>query len=223
MGQKVHPKGYRLVVTQDWDSKWYADPKQYTKFWHEDFKIREFVKDWAQKLTEVHGRPDPFAAGILKIVIERTTNKVRVIIHTSKPGLVIGRKGVELERLRRELQTIVAPRDLSMNVEEVRKPSIDAKLVAESIAQQILRRVSHRRAMKRALTTATKQGAVGVKIMASGRLGGAELSRREWYRDGRVPLNTLRANIDFGLAEAATKYGVIGIKVWIYKEEPAKA
>lgn len=223
MGQKVHPKGYRLVVTKDWDSKWYADLKDYAKFWHEDYKIRSFVRIWAQKLTEVRGRPDPFAAGISKVVIERTTNRVRVTIHTSKPGMLIGRKGVELERLRRELQKVVSPRDLSINVEEVRKPSLDAQLVAESIAQQILRRVSHRRAMKRAMTAATKQGAIGVKIMAAGRLGGAELSRTEWYRDGRVPLNTLRAFIDYGLAEAATKYGVNGIKVWIYREESAKA
>jgi len=223
MGQKIHPRGYRLVVTKDWDSKWYADPRDYVKFLHEDVLIRDFVRRWAQKLTEVRGRVDPFAAGISRVVVERTPNRVRVTIHTSKPGLIIGKKGVELERLRRELQKVVSPRDLHINVEEVRKPELDATLVAENIAQQLLRRVSHRRAMKRTLTASMKQGAVGVKIMAAGRLGGSELARREWYRDGRVPLNTLRANVDYGLAEAKTKYGVIGIKVWLYKTEPGKS
>ena len=223
MGQKVHPRGYRLVVTKDWDSKWYADPKDYVKFLHEDIYIRDFVKKWAQKLTEVRGRVDPFAAGISKVVVERTPNRVRVTIHSSKPGLIIGRKGVELERLRRELQKVVAPRDLHINVEEVRKPELDAQLVAENIAQQILRRVSHRRAMKRAMQAAMKQGALGIKVMVAGRLGGAELARREWYREGRVPLNTLRANVEYGFAEAKTKYGVIGVKVWIYKGDMTRS
>ncbi|HDH97330.1 MAG TPA: 30S ribosomal protein S3 [Proteobacteria bacterium] len=217
MGQKTHPKGYRLVVTRDWDSKWYADPKDYVKFLHEDVYIRDFVKRWAQDLTAVRGRQDPFAAGISRITVERTPNRVKVKIHTSKPGLIIGKKGVELERLRRELQKVVSPRDLHIDVEEVRKPELDATLVAENIAQQIMRRVSHRRAMKRAMMASMKQGALGIKIMVAGRLGGAELARREWYREGRVPLNTLRANVDYGFAEAKTKYGVIGVKVWLYK------
>ncbi len=219
MGQKTHPKGYRLVVTRDWDSKWYADPKDYVKFLHEDVYIRDFVKRWAQELTAVRGRQDPFAAGISRVTVERTPNRVKVRIHTSKPGLIIGKKGVELERLRRELQKVVSPRDLHIDVEEVRKPELDATLVAENIAQQIMRRVSHRRAMKRAMMASMKQGALGIKIMVAGRLGGAELARREWYREGRVPLNTLRANVDYGFAEAKTKYGVIGVKVWLYKGE----
>ncbi len=205
MGQKVHPIGFRLGITKDWQSRWFAK-RDYAKKLHEDLRIRELIKARF------------YHAGISRVIIERFTDKVRIDIYAARPGLVIGRKGAEVEKLRNELARFVAGQ-LIINVREVPVPEIDAQLVAENIAMQIERRVSHRRAMKRAINAAIKFGAKGIRVECSGRLGGADMARTEWYREGRLPLQTLRADIDYGFAEALTKYGVIGVKVWIFKGE----
>lgn len=205
MGQKVHPIGFRLGVSKTWTSKWYAG-RDFSILLKEDMEIRKFLK---RKL---------YHAGVSKIEIERAANKVKINIHTARPGIVIGRKGAEIEVLKNELQKI-SLRNLYINIEEVRRPETDAQLVAENVALQLVRRVAFRRAMKRSVTSALKLGAQGIKISCAGRLGGAEMARREWYREGRVPLHTLRADIDYGFAEARTTYGAIGVKVWIFKGE----
>ncbi len=205
MGQKVHPIGFRVGVTTGWDSKWYAD-KDYARFLAEDLKIRQHVK---RKLN---------SAGISKVFIERAANKIKVYVHAAKPGIILGKRATGLDALRAELQAMTSD-EVYVHIMEVRKVETDAILVAENIAAQLVKRVSFRRAMKKAMTQATRAGAKGIKVMCSGRLGGAEMSRREWYRAGRVPLHTLRANIDYGLAEAKTSYGIIGVKVWIFKGE----
>ncbi len=205
MGQKVHPIGFRIGVTRTWDSKWYAG-KDYQRFLHEDLRIRRYLKE---KL---------FHAGISRISIERAANKAKVYVHAAKPGIIIGKRASGLDALRNELQRMTNT-DIFLNIIEVRKVETEAQLVAENIAAQLVKRVSFRRAMKKAITQAQRAGAQGIKVMCSGRLGGAEMSRTEWYREGRVPLHTLRANIDYGLAEAKTTYGVIGVKVWVFKGE----
>lgn len=206
MGQKVHPTGIRLGIIKDWTSTWYADSKDYSDYLHADIKVREFIR---KKLAN---------ASVSRIQIERPAGNARVIIHTARPGIVIGKKGEDIERLRMEVsQMMGVPAHVS--VEEIRKPELDAYLVAESVAQQIERRIMFRRAMKRAVTNTMRLGAQGIKITVSGRLNGAEIARTEWYREGRVPLHTLRADIDYGTAEALTTYGIIGIKVWIFKGE----
>lgn len=203
MGQKVHPTGFRLGVIKDWDSRWYAE-KDYAKLLHEDIRIRDYIK----------GRL--FNAGVSKIIIERTAKRARINIHAARPGIIIGKKGSEVEGLRREIQKMTE-KDIFINIVEVRKPEIEAQLVAENIAGQLERRVAFRRALKRSVSSALRFGAEGIKVMVAGRLNGAEMSRREWYREGRVPLQTLRADIDYGFAEAKTTYGVIGVKVWVFK------
>ncbi len=206
MGHKVHPIGLRLGIIKDWTSKWYADSKHYADYLHTDLKVREYLR---KKLAN---------ASVSRIQIERPANNARIIIHTARPGIVIGKKGEDIDRLRREISTMMgAP--VSINVEEIRKPELDAYLVAESVAQQIERRIMFRRAMKRAVTNTMRLGAQGIKLTVSGRLNGAEIARTEWYREGRVPLHTLRADVDYGLAEARTTYGIIGVKVWIFKGE----
>lgn len=205
MGQKVHPIGFRLGVTRTWDSKWYEE-RNYAKWLHEDLEIRKFIKD------------KHYNTGISKIEIERAPNKVKITVHTAKPGILIGKRGVGVESLKREL-TILTRSDVILNIVEVRKAELDAQLVAENIALQLERRVSFRRAMKKAIGTSMKFGAKGIRVACSGRLGGAEMSRREWYIEGRVPLHTLRADIDYGFAQSKTTYGIIGIKVWIFKGE----
>lgn len=202
MGQKVNPIGFRVGITRPWESKWYAE-KDYQRFLHEDIQIRRYLKS---KL---------FAAGISKIRIERAANKAKVFIHAAKPGLVIDKRAKGLDQLRDDLQVLVKT-EIFLNVMEVRRVDTDAILVAENIAAQLEKRVSFRRAMKKGITQSRKAGAKGIKVMCAGRLGGAEMSRTEWYREGRVPLHTLRANVEYGLAEAKTTYGVIGVKVWIY-------
>lgn len=206
MGQKVHPKGLRIGIIRDWEGKWFADKKNFAPLLHEDVKIRKYIK---QKL---------FAAGISRIQIERAANRIRVTIHTAKPGIVIGRGGAEVENLRRELEKMTG-KSVHVNIVEIKTPEIDAQLVAENAAAQIEKRVAFRRAMKQIISRAMKMGAKGVKISCSGRLAGAEIARTEWYSEGKVPLHTLRADIDYGFAEAKTTYGKIGIKVWIYKGE----
>ena len=205
MGQKVHPIGFRLGIHRDWDSRWFAN-KDYSTYILEDYNIRKFLK---KRLNQ---------AGVSKVEIERAANKVRIKIYTARPGLVIGKKGVEIENLKRELERKIN-RDIIIDIQEVRKPEIDAQLVAENVALQLVRRVSFRRAMKKSVTSALRLGAQGIKISCSGRLGGAEMARREWYRRGRVPLHTIRADIDYGFANAFTTYGVIGVKVTIFKGE----
>lgn len=206
MGQKVHPTGIRLGIIKDWTSKWYADAPEYAEFLHIDMKVREYLK---KKLAN---------ASVSRIQIERPASNARVIIHTARPGIVIGKKGEDIERLRMEVTNMMGvPAHIS--VEEIRKPELDAYLVAESVAQQIERRIMFRRAMKRAVTNTMRLGALGIRINVAGRLNGAEIARSEWYREGRVPLHTLRADIDYGIAEASTTYGVIGVKVWIFKGE----
>lgn len=205
MGQKVHPHGFRLGVNRTWDSRWYSQ-RDYGDFLIEDLKLREFLK---KRLAQ---------ASISRIEIERAAGKIRVIIHTARPGVVIGPKGSEIEKLRREILKITQ-KDIIVDIKEIRKPEIDAQLVAENVAQQLERRIAFRRAMKKSVTSALKSGAKGIRIATAGRLGGAEMARREWYREGRVPLHTLRADIDYGFARATTTYGVIGIKVWIFKGE----
>ena len=205
MGQKVHPVGFRLGYNKAWNSRWFAD-KDFSKLLQEDKTIRGFLK---KRLYE---------AGIARLDIERAANKVKVIIHTARPGIVIGKKGAQIESLKKELELIIE-REVIIDIQEVRKPEIEAQLVAENVAQQLERRVAFRRAMKKAVNSALKFGAKGIKISCAGRLGGAEMARSEWYREGRVPLHTLRADIDYGFAEAATTYGLIGVKVIMFKGE----
>lgn len=206
MGQKVHPIGMRLGIIKDWSSIWYADTKDYSKFLLADMRVRDYLK---KKLAN---------ASVSRIQIERPANNARVIIHTARPGIVIGKKGEDIDRLRLKVSQMLGVPTL-VSVEEIRKPELDAYLVAESVAQQIERRIMFRRAMKRAVANSMRLGALGIKIHVSGRLNGAEIARSEWYREGRVPLHTLRADIDYGLAESNTTYGVIGVKVWIFKGE----
>ena len=209
MGQKVHPIGIRLGVTKDWSSKWYADTRNFPEYVETDHTIRQFLK---KRLSE---------ASVSRIQIERPAKKAHITIHTARPGIVIGKKGEDIERVRMEIARMMKMPldDVRINISEIRKPELDALLVAEGIAQQLERRVMFRRAMKRAVTNTMRLGAQGVKVKVSGRLNGAEIARSEWYREGRVPLHTLRADIDYGLAEARTTYGIIGVKVWIFKGE----
>ena len=205
MGQKTHPVGFRLGIIKTWSSRWYQD-KNYAKWLHEDLRLKGFIK---KKLS---------FAGISYIEIERAANKCKINIHTARPGIVIGKRGAGVETLKKEVQALTE-NEVFLNILEVRKAETNAQLVAENIATQLERRIAFRRAMKKAVQTAMKFGAKGIKVASAGRLGGAEMSRREWYREGRVPLHTLRADIDYGLAEAKTTYGVIGVKVWIFKGE----
>jgi len=209
MGQKVHPTGFRLGIATDWTSKWYADRRQFADFLEEDMKIREFLK---QKLSQ---------AAVSRIQISRPAKAIAVTIHTARPGIIIGKKGEDIEKLRIEVAQLVNIHinNVKINIEEIRKPELDAQLVAEGIASQLERRVMFRRAMRRSVTNAMRIGAEGIKINVSGRLNGAEIARNEWYREGRVPLHTLRADVDYGFAEALTTYGILGVKVWIYKGE----
>ncbi len=221
MGQKVNPIGFRLGVNRTADSRWYADSADFGRLLHEDLKIRKFINNWRPKDERTGkrvGEPLSRRAGISKIIIERPHKKCRITIHTSRPGMVIGKKGADIEPLRKDLARMVSD-EVFVNLVEVRKPEIDATLVAEDVARQLERRVSFRRAMKRAMQTTMRMGAEGVRLTVSGRLGGAEIARTEWYREGRVPLHTLRADIDYGTAEASTTYGIIGIKCWIFKGE----
>jgi len=204
MGQKINPIGFRLGVNRTWDSRWYAEGAEYGRLLHEDIKVREYLKAQLKQ------------AGVAKIVIERPHKKCRVTIYSARPGVVIGKKGADIEKLRKEVARITGT-DVHLNIVEVRKPEIDATLVAENIAQQLERRVAFRRAMKRAVQSAIRMGAGGIRINCGGRLGGAEIARTEWYREGRVPLHTLRSDIDYGTATAVTAYGTNGIKVWIFK------
>lgn len=206
MGQKVHPIGFRLGISKDWVSKWYAEGKDYADFLEKDFEVREYIR---KKLAH---------ASVSKIEIERPRNGAQITIFTARPGIVIGKKGEDIEVLKKEVSQILGV-DASINIEEIRRPELDAYLVADGIAKQLERRVMFRRAMKRAVAATMRLGAVGIKVSISGRLNGAEIARTEWYREGRVPLHTLRADIDYGLAEAHTTYGVIGVKVWIFKGE----
>jgi small subunit ribosomal protein S3 len=206
MGQKVNPVGIRLGIVKDWASRWYATPKDFSNTLIDDIKVREFLR---KKLSQ---------AGISRIQIDRPARNASIKIHTARPGTIIGKSGKEVETLRDEISKIVNV-PVHVSIEEVRKPELDARLVAESVAQQLERRIMFRRAMKRAVTTALRSGALGIKISVSGRLGGSEIARTEWYREGRVPLQTFRADIDYALAEAFTTYGVIGVKVWIFKGE----
>ena len=205
MGQKVNPIGFRLGINRTWDSRWYAEAG-YAELLHEDLKIREFLRT---RLAQ---------AGVSRIVIERPAKKARVTIHTARPGVVIGKKGADIEKLRAELAKMTGF-DVHLNIVEIRKPEIDAQMVAENVAQQLERRVHFRRAMKRAVQSAMRLGAQGIRINCGGRLGGAEIARMEWYREGRVPLHTLRADLDYGLTTAKTTYGTCGVKVWIFKGE----
>ena len=209
MGQKVHPIGIRLGIVKDWSSKWYADTKMFPEYVRTDHLIRSFIK---KKLKD---------ASVSRISIERPAKKANITIHTARPGIVIGKKGEDIERLRAEISKLIdmSLADVRINISEVRKPELDAQLVAEGIAQQLERRVMFRRAMKRAVTNTMRVGAEGIKVKVGGRLNGAEIARSEWYHEGRVPLHTLRADIDYGFAEANTTYGVIGVKVWIFKGE----
>ena len=209
MGQKVHPIGIRLGIVKDWSSKWYADTKTFPEYVRTDYQLRVHIKN---KLKD---------ASVSRITIERQAKKVNITIFTARPGIVIGKKGEDIEKLRAEVAGMIDMKlqDVRINISEVRKPELDAQLVAEGIAQQLERRVMFRRAMKRAVTNTMRVGAEGIKVKVGGRLNGAEIARSEWYREGRVPLHTLRADIDYGLAEAQTTYGVIGVKVWIFKGE----
>jgi small subunit ribosomal protein S3 len=206
MGRKVHPIGFRLGINKTWDSRWYADKKEYATQLLEDHAIREMIFNSSPR------------AGISKVEIERFPNAVNVTVHTSKPGIVIGRKGANVKELRRKLQELTGI-NIKLDISEIREPDLDARLVAENVANQIERRISHRRAMKRALASTMRAGAEGVKVMCSGRLSGSEMSRRDWMREGRVPAQTLRADIDFSVIEAITTFGRIGVKVWVYKGE----
>ncbi len=206
MGQKTHPHGFRLGIIESWDSKWYSS-HDYTGLLHEDLKLRDFIK---KRL---------YHAGISRIEIERMANKAKINIHTARPGIVIGKKGAEIEKLKGDIQKLMTGKDAYINIHEVRRPDLDPRLVAENVALQLERRVAFRRAMKEAVARAMRMGAQGVKIHVSGRLAGAEIARREWYREGRVPLQTLRADVAYGFAEAKTTYGVIGIKCWVFRGE----
>ncbi|WP_075996192.1 30S ribosomal protein S3 [Salaquimonas pukyongi] len=206
MGQKTNPVGLRLGINRTWDSRWYAESAEYGKLLHEDLKIRKFLEKELQ------------AASVSKIVIERPHKKCRVTIHAARPGIIIGKKGADIEKLRKRVGELTDS-EVHINILEVRKPEIDATIIAQSIAQQLERRIAFRRAMKRAVQSAMRLGAQGIRINCSGRLGGAEIARMEWYREGRVPLHTLRADIDYGTAEASTAYGICGVKVWVFKGE----
>jgi small subunit ribosomal protein S3 len=205
MGQKIHPIGFRLSVQKNWSSKWYSGSKNFADLLHKDIEVREYLK---KKLA---------GAGVARIVIERPAKNAKITIYTARPGVVIGKKGEDIEKLRAELRTRMGLPDVGLNIEEVRKPEVDAQLIAESITQQLEKRIMFRRAMKRAMQNAMRLGAQGIKIMSGGRLNGIEIARTEWYREGRVPLHTLRADIDYGFSEAKTTYGIIGVKVWVYK------
>lgn len=209
MGQKVNPTGIRLGISQDWRSKWYAEGKEYAEFLHKDLEVRAFLE---KKLA---------AASVSRIQIERPAKSAFITIHTARPGVVIGQKGADIEKLRQTTATLmnIHPNNVKLNIEEIRKPELDAKLVAESISNQLERRIMFRRAMKRAVSNAMRLGALGIKVAVAGRLNGAEIARTEWYREGRVPLHTLRADVDYAASRANTTYGVIGVKVWIYKGE----
>tara|TARA_B100001057_G_scaffold249079_1_gene249351 strand:+ start:20 stop:703 length:684 start_codon:yes stop_codon:yes gene_type:complete len=212
MGQKVHPTGIRLGISTDWNSKWYAPSKEYSKFLLEDIKIRDYLK---KELKQ---------AQVSRILIERPTKECVITVFSSRPGIVIGKKGEDIEKYRDRISKIIGiPKStIKVNVNEIKKPELDAQLVAEGIAQQLERRIMYRRAMKRAVTNTMRLGALGIKVNVAGRLNGAEIARSEWYREGRVPLHTLKANIDFGFAEALTTYGIIGIKVWIYHQDASE-
>jgi len=205
VGQKVNPKGFRVGIIRDWEGRWYAD-RNYGELLHEDLKIRKYVK---QKLK---------MAGVPKVEIERAANRVKVSVHAAKPGIVIGRGGTEVENLRKAIE-LMTGKQIAVNIVEIKKPELDATLVAENVAAQLEKRTSFRRAMKQTVQRSMRQGAQGIKIQCGGRLGGAEIARSEWYHEGKVPLHTLRADIDYGFAEANTTYGKIGVKVWIYKGE----
>lgn len=213
MGQKTHPIGQRLGIIKTWNSRWFAK-KDYKELLHEDINIQKFIK------------ANLFHAGVPKVEIERTGQKIKATIHTARPGIIIGKKGSEVEKLKKELETITG-KEMSVDIKEIRKPELDAQLVAENIALQLEKRVAFRRAMKKAVSSSLRFGALGIKVACSGRLAGAEIARAEWYREGRVPLHTFRSDIDYGFAEANTTYGRIGVKVWIYKgdilQEPALA
>jgi small subunit ribosomal protein S3 len=207
MGQKINPVGFRLAVNRNWSSRWYANSRSFAPMLAEDIKVRDFLK---KKLAH---------ASVGRVLIERPAKDARITIFSARPGVVIGKKGEEIESLKAELRRIMGVQQVHVNIEEIRKPEIDAQLIADSIAQQLEKRIMFRRAMKRAMQNAMRLGAQGIKIMSAGRLNGIEIARTEWYREGRVPLHTLRADIDYGLGEAKTNYGVIGIKVWVYKGE----
>jgi len=213
LGQKTHPIGQRLGIIKTWNSRWFAK-KDYKELLHEDINIQKFIK------------ANLFHAGVPKVEIERTGQKIKATIHTARPGIIIGKKGSEVEKLKKELETITG-KEMSVDIKEIRKPELDAQLVAENIALQLEKRVAFRRAMKKAVSSSLRFGALGIKVACSGRLAGAEIARAEWYREGRVPLHTFRSDIDYGFAEANTTYGRIGVKVWIYKgdilQEPALA
>ena len=206
MGQKIHPTGFRLSVTRNWGSRWYANSKSFAKMLNEDIEVRDYLK---KKLAH---------ASVGRVIIERPAKNARITVFSARPGVVIGKKGEDIEHLKADLQRIMGVQ-VHVNIEEIRKPETDAQLIADSIAQQLEKRIMFRRAMKRAMQNAMRLGAQGIKIMSSGRLNGAEIARREWYREGRVPLHTLRADIDYGTSEAKTTYGIIGIKVWVFKGE----
>jgi small subunit ribosomal protein S3 len=206
MGQKIHPTGFRLSVTRNWGSRWYANSKSFPQMLNEDIEVRDYLK---KKLAH---------ASVGRVVIERPAKNARITVYSARPGVVIGKKGEDIEHLKADLQKIMGVQ-VHVNIEEIRKPETDAQLIADSIAQQLEKRIMFRRAMKRAMQNAMRLGAQGIKIMSSGRLNGAEIARREWYREGRVPLHTLRADIDYGTSEAKTTYGIIGIKVWVFKGE----
>jgi small subunit ribosomal protein S3 len=205
LGQKVNPVGFRLGVIRSWASRWFSE-KDYARFIEDDWRIREFLK---KKL---------YHAGVSKIEIERWAKRIRLRIYAARPGIVIGKKGSEIEVLKKDLEKIV-PQEVVVDIQEVRKPEVDAQLVAENVALQIVRRVAFRRAMKRSVSSAMRFGAKGIKVCCSGRLGGAEMARREWYKEGRIPLHTMRADIDYGFAEARTTYGIVGVKVWVFHGE----
>ena len=206
MGQKIHPTGFRLAVNRNWSSRWYANTKNFGATLGEDIRVREYLK---RKLAH---------ASVARITIERPAKNARITVHSARPGVVIGKKGEDIETLRADLRRMMGG-EVGLNIEEIRKPEVDAQLVAESVAQQLEKRIMFRRAMKRAMQNAMRLGAQGIKVMSAGRLNGAEIARSEWYREGRVPLHTLRADIDYGFAEARTTYGKIGIKVWVFKGE----
>ena len=212
MGQKVNPVGFRVGINRTWDSRWYAEGGNYADQLHADVMIREFLRERLKQ------------AGLSKIIIERPAKRARITIHTARPGVVIGKKGEGIEGLRREVASLMKTtiNNVLLNINEIKKPELDAKLVASSITQQLERRVLYRRAMKRAVTNTMRLGANGIKVKVAGRLNGAEIARSEWYQEGRVPLHTLKANIDYGVSEAMTTYGIIGVKVWIFKDDDAK-
>jgi small subunit ribosomal protein S3 len=207
MGQKVNPIGYRLAVNRDWRSRWFATPKELPEFLKSDIDIRSYVKE---KLRQ---------AAVAKIVIERAWNSIRVTIYTARPGVVIGRKGAEIEKMTDDISKMAGGKQVKIDIQEIKSPELDAQLVAENVAMQIERRISFRRAMKKAIQTTMEMGAEGIKLRCAGRLGGAEISRAEWYREGKIPLHTLRTPIDYGFAEARTTYGIIGVKCWVCKKQ----